>query len=379
MWTGLKIAHSSAIPADGVLVIAAEFGVGWDIPLDTDLAAIYVEVSGEGGELINGVLELSDSPLAIIWRPDEPLMPNLTYDIIASVDNTIFGDLDCGEDFFSVEGSIETRDPGLPETAVPPLAIEEELYPVKDFSLDQLVCCDGALPSMDSCGGIDGSWGEGHCASMNENWRVDLAVTLDADVMEANGGQIGVAGWVAGDLLRTVSFGADDCVQTSAVNFATGETVSGEEVCVSPASAAELGPKPVDPSEELDAECVDEPYTCEVVDGIYWEGDNCDAWPATGDSDSVSSTDAGTDTTSDSDSSGTAGETTSDSGGVTTVTDTATGTSEDSTGDDSASSSSAGEDGETGGCACDVAGGSPAGFAWLTLALPIFWRRRRSS
>lgn len=367
VWTEFSIAHSSPIPADGVLVLAAKFGNG--SPVEEDLAAFNVEVSGEGGEIINGVLTLNDAPLAVIWRPDEPLMPGLVYDVVASVDNTIFGDVgSCAEEFFSTEGSFETAPTGLPETIVPPIEVVEDLYLPDDFSLDSMVCCDGAFPVSESCfGEVD--WLDGYCASLVENWRVKLSMTLDAEVMAANGGQIGVLGWSAGDLEKVVSYGEDKCFETSAVNFATGEIVAGESVCVSAESAAELGPKAVDPSADLDAKCTGEPYTCtDNFDG--WNKDECEPWP-----DSGSGTTTGTTTGTDSD--GTDSET-SDSGGGTSITDSGTSSTTDdgsSTGEDSASTTS-GED-DSGSCACDVDGGSPFGLAWLGLALPIVWRRRR--
>ncbi|MCA9659792.1 MAG: MYXO-CTERM sorting domain-containing protein [Myxococcales bacterium] len=375
-WKSVSIAHSTPIPADGVLVLAAEYGE-WTAPEETDLAAVYVEVSGEGGELINGTLELSESPLAILWRADEPLMPGLEYDVLVAIDNTIFGEeAYCADDYVGVEGVFETAAPGLPETAAPPIAAEEELSYALDMALENLVCCDGAYPYVEMCGDGQSGWFEGHCATTLQNGRVTLAMTLDADAYAATGGQIGVQGWKPGELTHSYTFGEDGCFGVTAVNFATGEVVAGESICLSPEAVAHFGPQAIDPSEELAGACAGDPYTCDIVDES-WSEEACAPWPADGDTDSG--------TTSDSDSGGsdsTGGETSgaTDSGGGTSVTDSGTttgsgGTSD--TDDDSASTTSGIDDG--GGCACDVdGGGSPAGLAWLALALPFAMRRRRS-
>ncbi|MEZ4385438.1 MAG: MYXO-CTERM sorting domain-containing protein [Nannocystaceae bacterium] len=370
-WKSLTIAHSTPIPADGVIVIAAEFGDG-TIAEETDLAALYVEVSGEGGELYNGTLELSAAPLAIIWRPDEPLMPGLEYDVLVTADNLVFGDeAYCADDSVFTEGVVTTAVPGLPETAAPPVSAEEELFEQMSADLDDLICCDGAFPFLEMCSG-EASWTEGHCASTAAHGLVSLKMTLDGDAYAAMGGQIGVEGWVPGELTHDVTFADDGCYAINAVNFATGEVVEGESICLSAEAVASFGKKDVDPTAELEGACVGQPYTCEVM-GEVWSEEACMDWPPDG------GTTTGTDTDSDG-SASSSGETssTSNSDGGTSVTDSATTDGDTTTGDTDASASTGGGLDDGGGCACDVAGGSPAGLAWLTLALPMFWRRRRS-
>lgn len=362
-WKSFELTHSTPVPGEGVLVIAASFGDGFDEPLETDLGALLVEVSSEMGEVITGEIELVPQPLVIVFRPDAPLLPG-KYDVHVSADNSVFGDEAwCAEALIDHVGSVDVSADPLPETVAPPVTGKSEVVVEELFSLESLVCCDDAIPVEVDCGYPGVQWSSGVCRPTEGLVRLKAIFTADAEALAASGGQLVVDGFDLESHTLSVVSGDVVCVTPTVMNLATGKSAEGEEVCVGAELIDQLGPIDLDPAEALAEECVGEPYTCDVDAGT-WDSRACVPWPP------------GEDTTTS------GGETT---GTSTSGTGTGTGTSAGTTGVDTTdgatdtadtSATSGGEATPEVACACRSDASGPSGLLWLVVALPLLRRRR---
>lgn len=364
-WKSLEVVHTTPVPGEGVLVIAATFGEGFDDPIDTDLGAVLVEVSSEMGEIITGELELVDDPLVLVWRPDAPLQPG-NYDVQVSADNSVFGDEGwCADANVNAGATVEiTADP-LADLAAPPIVGEAEVVVEELFGLESLVCCDDAYPVEVDCGYPGVQWSSGFCAPTSGSRRLKATFTVDAGALAASAGQIVVTGFdlASGTLTQTSSDVV--CVTPTALHLASGKTIEGDEVCVGARLVDQLGPVDLDPTDVLAEQCAGEPYTCEAEAGT-WDERACEPWPA-----GEETTTSGGETTG-----GTTGTTGTTTSGTTAgpTTDPSDGTTEDTS---DTSASSGGEQVPESSCACRSDAGGPAGLLWLIALAPLLRSRRR--
>ncbi|HEY8379968.1 MAG TPA: hypothetical protein VIK91_25935, partial [Nannocystis sp.] len=166
-WTELEPINAGAIPTDGALLLrGAKTGDG---PDEDVLDRLDLTVTRDG-QPIAGAIETAGVDHVLIWRPAEPLEPGATY----KVTGTLFNDESdeyyelCGPELLQIDfefhadlGPSAPLEP--PEVSTSPYVQTREIV-----TLEDLVCCDGAMPeeSYWNCGyGEEVYWTEGFCTS----------------------------------------------------------------------------------------------------------------------------------------------------------------------------------------------------------------------
>ena len=283
-------ALSELVSADGAVVLRGSRGHLAPVLDDAEALAALSALVTLDGEPVAGSLELAPEWDGILWRPDAPPPPGL-LSITLSIDNTSVSDsqvppsaLPCSVDDtyevgpFEVEISAEPL-PGLELVAA---SVElGELFLAHETTLetlDQLVCCDGALPLVEDVCGLELFWGEGSCARTLGTSRASVSWGINLDQLPpALAGnlawKLGAEPITLGLAVRETSIVAPTCQNIEVSNLATGETLALGEFCVGEEVVDNLGPRAIDPSEEL-AACVGEPYVCEV-EGSAWDPEAC--------------------------------------------------------------------------------------------------------
>ena len=271
-WSTIELLQNAPIPADGVLVMRIEApGLS-----ESTLEALSATVQDASETIVDGALELSTNPLALLWRPAVALTPGMTYDLHIDVDNTVFEGNDCELPAgFVVDASFIVDDSALPEPFLPTITGAAELSVIEYFSFETIVCCNGAEPFIGSCS-ID-DWG-GFCAETEGFGRIDATFSADLTAFAATGDQIGLRGF---DLItgedRASAKDKAPCVTPTAFVWATGEMLVGEEICAGKELVPETGPHELDPLAALQAECEDTPVNCAGSDG-KWDSSQCEPW-----------------------------------------------------------------------------------------------------
>jgi MYXO-CTERM domain-containing protein len=380
----------STIATDGVIAFEYTRGIG---QLDEPQALAYVDVvvADDMGMEIPGALEPWTSSGIAVWRPSAPLPADTSLQVTITVDNASIAAataprwMDCNPDL-ALDLPLVTSSGPLPAIASHGITPISELVQVHDFhDITQLVCCDGAYPTIDAldCFG-DGSarWAEGHCATTIGQTRIEAGfefeplVATDAhdDLLAV---MVGGAGWTVRSGIGEPSVTTWDnepfCAHLDVWSIARGTRVSTDEVCFGDEVADELGDTVFDPSLELAEQCSADPYTCAVERddfGGQWNPNDCEPWPA--DAGDTSGADASGDA-GDADASAEAGS--ADDASTADDGDDAPGTA---SGDGGESSGSGAQDGVADrGCACasDPRSDATGAFGLIVLAA---LRRRRS-
>ena len=384
----------ATVATDGVVAFEYERGIGM---LEEAQALEYIDVlvSDDVGNVIPGALEAWATSGIALWRPSAPLPPDTALEVTVTVDNTSIAAataprlVGCNPDL-AFDLPIVTGSTALPEIVTDGITpISEVVFAPNLNDLSGLVCCDGAYPSvpgLGDCGGGGGAqWLEGHCTATSGEARLDagfefaelLALDMDDDLLAI---MVADAGWTVRSAIDEPSVTTWDtepfCARLDVWSLARGTRVQTDEVCFGEDVADQLGPTGIDPSAELEAQCVGEPYTCEVQEGFgsSWNSRDCEPW-----------TDSAGDSTGG-DESGDAGDadggTEGGSANETGTAQTDAGTADDgddttpSTASDGESSGSGGQDGATDrGCACSSDPQSDVSALGLLVLLAL--RRRR--
>ncbi|MCA9662393.1 MAG: hypothetical protein KC486_28900, partial [Myxococcales bacterium] len=271
-WSAIELLQAAAIPAEGVLVLRVDAsGVS-----EGSLAALSATVTDAGDQVIDGALEFSEDPLALVWRPAAALTPGMTYDLHIDVDNTVFAGNECELPAgFSVDASFSVDDAALPEPFVPTIDSAAELTIVEYLQFETMLCCNGAEPYIGSCSTSE--WG-GFCAATEGDGRIDATFTADLAAFAATGDQIGLRGFDLGTgEARASASDKAPCVTPNAFVWATGEAVLMAEICAGENLVDQAGPQQLDPLAALQAECGDTPVNCADASG-QWDSSQCEPW-----------------------------------------------------------------------------------------------------
>jgi len=340
-WGPLNAANGTLVPTDGVFVIHGEHN-----NLDPiDLSTITISVTKDG-DTVEGAAEVSTGLRdTFIWRPDGALEAGATYTVEVSLDNEESGGEYCNIDAEPTVATLSytVGDSPAPTLAPPTLSSSETITTSMVLtSLEDLVCCDGAMPYVDQGGCTnDAYWDEGTCVSTKQRGRVTSAWELTDDLAQGLVGMVYYRQMIDGEFFSASTLGpigwtqaSSFCATVELVSLADGSVATSPEHCFGADPAEPLGVYDVE-----DATCGEGSYVCEV-DGDAWDPDLCTDVDDSGGSESETS---GSDSDSDSE-----------------TTDTASDTGD--------------QDGE-GGCVCATTEGTwSPGFAFLGL---IFLRRRR--
>lgn len=270
-WTALEIHHKTPIPADGVIVLRARLSGG--PPTDADLAAIAVTVTGPGGVVLDGALEVAATPDALLWRPAIPFAASTPFDLAITVDNTGYTDRCDAPPAFAVNGQVLVGDASLAAAFLPTITAEAAAAVTPSYQFEDIACCDDGQPNVGSCS-ID-EWGE--CASIRGRARIDATFTADLAALAAAGDQVALLGFDldAGAALLTSETDAP-CITPTAIVHATGETLLGTPICAGQELVDQLGPVDVDANEAL-ASCMEPPRNCATSQG-EWDESACEPW-----------------------------------------------------------------------------------------------------
>ncbi|MDC0669775.1 hypothetical protein [Nannocystis radixulma] len=371
-WQGLEPINAQAIPSDGVLLLqGARTGNSSE---DDWLDKVELTVTRDG-QPIAGAVEASGVRDVLLWRPAAPLEPG-DYKVVGGLDNPEYDvvyeycAVDLELDFeFSVDA-----EPSAP-LSPPQVGTQPTLSVRESDDLEDLVCCDGAMPYSYAfdCGGSGEyvAWGDGFCTGLRGFGTLRVQVSIGTDLPQSTSALVMREVLVDGSPQRgelvdvqTAHLTKPACVAVRLTNLATGESVQSEESCHGdePEIAAQLGDHAIDPGPALMQQCSQGAYTCELLpDQGRWDPDNCAPWPGeeatTGDPTEGPTTGGPT-------SEGSAGSEGSEGGG-------------ESEGTDGPASGGADELVEHG-CACDSRTPSPFGaLALLGLGLLRPRRRRR--
>lgn len=368
--TSLEPVNAAAIPTDGVLLLQGAQNNGspdQDWMMQVDLTVT------RDGQPIAGAIESSPVRDLLVWRPSEPLAPGATYKVTGSLDNPehpYYDDYDCGPDILMLDFEFHVDEGPSAPLSAPKTSADESVQLAEHRGLEDLVCCDGAMPVeyYFDCGGSGGyvEWGEGSCSSLRGFGTLKVGTSAEIDVPAATAAMVtqqlfvdGTAGTTYRAGLISISDSKPFCTAIALRNLATGEVVMSEETCHGAGVAGELGEQDIDPGAALAEKCAGAAYVCVIdEDNARWDETQCTPWPAAGET-------TGEIETSDGPTTG--GPGTSASGGA----DTGEDTGEDT------GSASGGQDGLVDhGCACDSTTPSPLGLLGL-LGLGLLRRRRR--
>lgn len=272
-WLGIE-PLTTQIPTDGVLLLKTS-QVNGATHESIDLTVTH------DGQPVDGALTPSPDPGVLLWRPAAPLPPDAIFHVTGTATNS-YTDPDrpeCGQSSVPIDFTFATdAGPAAPLVAPKVSAVEAvEVWPVHD--LDALACCDGVIPSFDSCGA---SWPEGQCASTRGTGYLRVALTIDDGLPPATAGMVlrrieelpHLAPRFDGalELLDDQPF----CARVALENVATGERVVGDEQCFGQDRADELGEQPLDPVAAIGANCPGGLHTCELADGYpAWDPNRC--------------------------------------------------------------------------------------------------------
>ncbi len=391
----------AALPADGVLVFELTRAPEATLGLEDLLPFVRVETTDANGLEIPG--ELTAAYGRVAWRPTPVLAPEDTVTVTLAVENIAVAELE-GLERCAVQDL---------ELTIPVVVAGDEVTPVDDLggtvdierirlpklasSLDQLVCCDGALPStvIDECEHESLSWDEGHCESLLARRRLAVDATLQWPEAESI---VGIAGYVPvlsfrDETLDVGPAGQDSlgglgssagCASLVVWDFVEQTSHVLDDTCIDAVGAGILGTTPRDPSEALAEACAEQPYTCAITDGA-WDDSQCTPWDGVVPPQRQPETDSGGSESGDSESDdGTGGDDNDDDDDDDNDNDDADDDEFDDGGDDFSDEPSAGcnspdehdhSDDEAHGCAyCGQGNRRPP---WLLMLLLLATRRRR--
>ncbi|MBL9106762.1 MAG: hypothetical protein JNL82_37960 [Myxococcales bacterium] len=281
-FVGLTQVDDLEVPTDGVLLMqAAWFG---ELEAAALVAGLTLTVR-RGDAEVAGTVEATELTGVLLWRPQQALAPGEAYAVTGRFTNPAGVPAVCAA--AEVEVAFEFRAaPGPAEPLVAPeLRVTDELDESPRFELDNLVCCDGAMPAEQAVCAVDHGlvWSQGQCAAATVRARVktELAVTVRAG--EATAGQWVRALYTDGQRGRatlgrrfTRYLAAPTCFVVEQRSLATGESLLSEETCVE-ADVPETDVA-IDPYVALAERCEGPLYTCEVA-GAAWDDEACAPWP----------------------------------------------------------------------------------------------------
>ncbi|MBZ5708141.1 hypothetical protein [Nannocystis pusilla] len=288
-WQSLEPINAQAIPTDGVLLLqGARSGSS---PEEDWLDKVELTVTRDG-QPIAGAVEASPVRDVLLWRPAAPLEPG-DYKVVGSLDNP---DEDIGYEYCAVDLELDfdfAVEAGPSAPLSPPQLSAQPLLDVRESdALENLVCCDGAMPYsyVFDCGGSDEyvGWDEGFCTGLRAFGTLRVQVSIATDLPQATSALVMRELLVDGSPQRgalldaqTAGLTKPSCITVRLTNLATGESVESEASCHGdePEVAAQLGDHAIDPGPALAQECSQGAYTCEINQEA-WDPEKCAPWPA---------------------------------------------------------------------------------------------------
>ncbi|MDC0672087.1 hypothetical protein [Nannocystis radixulma] len=284
-WAELVPVNAAAIPIDGVLVLqGAQTGNSPDAEW---LAAIELTVTRDG-QPIAGALETTEVDDVLVWRPAAPLVPGATYQVTGSLDNPD-GDpegYECGPDLLPLAFEFHADAGPAASLASATLSTEASVLVIPRLVLDELVCCDGAMPVLEQnedCAYVP-EWDHGDCVTTLARGRLQVVgkvADLPASTLSMTSRRMVVGGSQMLPILGaepTVVYDDPTCTRVKLRNLANGETVQSEETCHG--EDLPLGDQPVDPAPQLAELCQGPPYVCELHESeLWWNPSACSPWP----------------------------------------------------------------------------------------------------
>jgi MYXO-CTERM domain-containing protein len=278
-WVDLAVVSTGKIPIDGVLVLQGAFQNDAPGPESVTLSVTT------GDEPLAGTIEATEVPGTLIWRPDSAWVAGATY-LISGTATNADADGECLPLALPLAGQV-TID-AAPASELSPVIVDgmeiEQFSP--DIDLATLVCCEGAMPSVNpgdcsSNGSIN--YDPAQCTPSHGTGYFDLTLTGAPVPMGPVAQQVAFR-LNAPDQPPQKSlvpmFGlsfltAPICVSIDLIELASKEVVAGPEKCFGEGLVAKLGPQSIDASEVLGCAL----QTCEPngnSDG--WDPDSCEPY-----------------------------------------------------------------------------------------------------
>lgn len=267
-------AVGTSVDSDGVLVLwLSHLRPGDASP--RSWSRVSIQVSDDAGNGIEGQLETHDDMIPAAWRPATALPPG---DYVADI--VLEREEPCGPREVSipfVAQPAQPRDPpGWPELALDIEIVETELR-----GLDDLVCCDGAMPYLaypmfgDGCSESRGLYDDSRCSAMRQRIFAQISASLPDDApprfaLREHTQSVYPTGNPKTFVVRTES---DACLEFEIVDLVTLE-VQPHTWCPDVTLGTSARPEF---ESDLD-DCEGPPYVCEAR-GDAWQPDRCTLWP----------------------------------------------------------------------------------------------------
>ena len=273
--------NHAAIPSDGVLVLQATSGGQQPFATLADFLALTVT---RDGEPVAGALEDVGIAGVIVWRPGEPLVEDATYAVTGTFNNPAEAvEFGCGQAAINLDFEFAAVAPSE-QLAAPAVTAEAVVAFVESADLAHLVCCDGAYPAQQDCGGEQAYWTDGACAATRGIGYLDLDIAAASPLAPATAGLLATSVKIDGEEVYrglapalTIRQNGPVCVVVEQVHLASGETIAASEQCLGQDVSGELGPRDLDPSAALDEQCEGTLYACEIAEDYpsQWDPEQC--------------------------------------------------------------------------------------------------------
>ncbi len=264
-------AVSTSVDPEGVLVLWLSHlppGEAWP----SSWSRVSIQVTDDAGNGIEGELETHPDMIRAAWRPASALPPG---DYVADI--VLERDEPCGPRETSIPFVAQPQDsPDWPE-----LSLETEIIEAELRDLDDLVCCDGAMPYLaypmfgDGCSESKSLYDDFPCSAPRQRTFAQIRASLPDDApsrfaVRERTQSVYPTGGTNTFVVRTES---DACLEFEIVDLVTLD-VQPHTWC--PDVPLGTSPRPEFES-DLDG-CKSPPYVCETQ-GDAWRSDRCTLWP----------------------------------------------------------------------------------------------------
>lgn len=302
------IGRELPVPSDGVFSFFLAFDEATELPPTADaiLGVVSVQVFDDQQVPVSGSLMWVEQGNLLVWRPDSPLAPG-AYTATVTIDNAEEATVgSCSEPAGDFQATFDvTVVPGTTPPWAPALTVDSLTWSTEVVErLDTLVCCDGAFPefSAPSCDDAERIWwSQGYCTPAVESSTGVLAFNrLLPPSPEADSQYLALFQPAGGEPTPWHVFRVLEptCYTPVLLDLRDGSLTEGEPLCITEDDIPmPLGEFPLDPSAELEEQCVGDPYTCRVV-GSWWSESDCVPWSPPPDDSTTTGTEGGGDTDS---------------------------------------------------------------------------------
>jgi len=264
-------AVGTSVDPDGVLVLWLSHVRSGDASPGS-WTRVSIQVTDDAGNGIDGELETHDDMISAAWRPARALIPG---DYMAEI--VLDRDEPCGPREVSIPFVAQPQDP----PAWPELALETEIIEAELRDLDDLVCCDGAMPYLaypmagDGCSESRSLYDDSPCSAPRQRTFAQISASLPDDApprfaLRERTQSVYPTVDARAFVVRTES---EACLEFELVDLVTLD-VQPHTWCPDVTLGTSARPEF---ERDLDG-CEGPPYVCEAQ-GNAWQSDSCTLWP----------------------------------------------------------------------------------------------------